>query len=178
MLKNNVFSKKGFTLIELLIVIAIISIMASVVLVSINSSRTRARDAGAFAILKSVQTSAYMCLLEGVRVDGAFARINWPKNPAGKNVCVWQTGGAELIASYGTWPTEDLAANAWVPVNVGWCNPFYADSINPPSDCIYYVNGTCGGDRDTTNFCYHFVNEDNGSKHIGCTDSGCFKSGF
>jgi type II secretion system protein G len=42
----NIINKKaGFTLIELLVVIAIIGLLASVVLVSLNSSRQKSRDA-------------------------------------------------------------------------------------------------------------------------------------
>ena len=47
--------KKGFTLIELLMVIAIIGILSSVVLASINSTRAKARDANRISDMKQIQ---------------------------------------------------------------------------------------------------------------------------
>lgn len=45
-MKNNKFiSKKGFTILELLIVVAIIGLLSAVVLASLNSSRSKGRDA-------------------------------------------------------------------------------------------------------------------------------------
>lgn len=48
---------KGFTLIELLVVIAIISILAATVLASLNSARTKARDAKRISEIRQLRTA-------------------------------------------------------------------------------------------------------------------------
>lgn len=50
-------NQKGFTLIELLVVISIIGLLASVVLVSLNGARVKARDVKRIADLKQMQTA-------------------------------------------------------------------------------------------------------------------------
>jgi prepilin-type N-terminal cleavage/methylation domain-containing protein len=47
----------SFTLIELLVVIAIIGMLSSIVLVSLNSSRAKARDAKRISEIKEIQTA-------------------------------------------------------------------------------------------------------------------------
>lgn len=139
--------KKGFTLIELLVVIFIIGLLTSIILVSLNGARSKARDAKRISDLNQISVALELYYHN----HGSFPNIfpsGWNQAAAGTGCWAnWQAGNSDNGSSVqflqplvtdgemATTPLESYLSGCVyraMNVGVGWfpnCGTAYDNSV-------------------------------------------------
>lgn len=163
----------GFTLIELLVVISIIGLLASVILVSLNTTRLKARDAKRIADLNQISKAMELYAADHngqyPQADDAYS-VDW------SNTC----GGPIVNGGPGVSPQSGC----------GWCNRWcwLMDTLKPymsqmPKDPLndsahyYYYNSPSAGNSKYYGLGANLF-EDNSNAPKLSNPNGIYPSGY
>jgi type II secretion system protein G len=140
--KKTNFKNRGFTLIELLVVVAIIGLLSSVVMASLNSARAKARDAKRIAELSQIRTA-----LELFYNDKGYypqASCGWDCNGYRYSFnSSWDSLASDLAPYIKTLP-KDPINSACAPWNTNCFSYAYGNvgkgsiTVNNPTGVIQY----------------------------------------
>lgn len=128
--------KKGFTLIELLVVIATISILAGVILASLNSSRAKSRDSFRRQSLVQIRTALelYFSNYGSYPSTGGVWYTSYPSGEQGvsDNGGNWIPGlvASGVISSIPTDPLQDSGFSSLPACSGTWHRSFLYNSTN------------------------------------------------
>lgn len=113
----QILSKKGFTLIELLVVVAIIGILSSVVMVSLNSARAKANAAKATTDLSQMMNAIEMAASDGCTALNIAANEQVKCNTGGSTVYIQRLPVAPSGYTF-TWPADEMNPGAAYTMSV------------------------------------------------------------